>query len=372
MKSYSKLLILMILLIIFLSGCWDQNNLKKARLGYGVGYDLTTEGDLKQTIEVMKSGQIENTNEIHSAKGKNIRDTTDALRYLVSGDLQYFKYAVLLLGKKLVQEKDLYSYMDVEYRDPDNPTSNVKLAVIDGETTKAFELRTVNKVLIGEFITGKIKSLENMSVFPKETVETIFTKMFATGQDFVLPYLKIEGKELSTVGTALFHEQKMTGFLNIDQSILHNLLNGSKGRIARFNVSVEKDTSNDINDYITIDLGQRKLKRDFKVNVKHNGDITVDLSLYTKARVIEYPKTFMENKSELKHLNSVLSQKLTKMSEEVINKLQESKCDSLSVGRQLVAHHPKVWKKKNWNEDYAKVKFNTKVKVEIVESGALE
>jgi len=216
MKFNLKMLIFMLFFTLFLSGCWDQNNLKKARLGYCVGYDLTSEGDLRQTVEVMKSAQPENKNEIHMATGKNIRDTSDAVRYLFSGELQYFKFATILLGKKLAQVKDFYSYMDVEYRDPDNPTSNVKLAIIDGETTEVLQLGSVGKTLIGEFITSKIKSLENMSVFPKETVESIFTKMFASGQDFVLPYFKIEGKELGTIGTALFHEQKMTGFLLIN------------------------------------------------------------------------------------------------------------------------------------------------------------
>ncbi|MDM5237636.1 Ger(x)C family spore germination C-terminal domain-containing protein [Bacillus cereus] len=54
------------------------------------------------------------------------------------------------------------------------------------------------------------------------------------------------------------------------------------------------------------------------------------------------------------------------------NKLQKANCDAFGIGRHLIAYHPDLWKKKNWNKDYAKVKFKPEVEVNILYSGVLK
>ncbi|WP_311078716.1 hypothetical protein [Paenibacillus polymyxa] len=58
----------MLTLLIFITGCWDQDNLKDARLANTSAYVLTPEGMLLQTLEVVddyQSNQGKSTNEIH-------------------------------------------------------------------------------------------------------------------------------------------------------------------------------------------------------------------------------------------------------------------------------------------------------------------
>ena len=38
----------------FLSGCWDQEPLREARLAYSIGYDITEENKLQQTARARK------------------------------------------------------------------------------------------------------------------------------------------------------------------------------------------------------------------------------------------------------------------------------------------------------------------------------
>ncbi len=92
-----------------LSGCWDQEPLREARLAYSIGSDITEENKLQQTIELVKSSSGEQSsfeNEIHSATGHNIRDTSDALKKNVTGNIRYFKYGVQLLGTKILKKRD--------------------------------------------------------------------------------------------------------------------------------------------------------------------------------------------------------------------------------------------------------------------------
>ncbi|MEH7281493.1 Ger(x)C family spore germination protein, partial [Bacillus toyonensis] len=173
----------------FLAGCWDQEPLREARLAYSIGYDITEENKLQQTLELVKSSSGEQSsfeNEIHSANGYNIRDTSDALKKNVTGNIRYFKYGVQLLGSKILK-KGILPYLDVSFRDPTNPTALVKLIAVEGETSEILEKKKVGNLLIGDFLKKKVKSLEDMSVFPKETLETAATKMLDPGKDFTLP-----------------------------------------------------------------------------------------------------------------------------------------------------------------------------------------
>ncbi|KEO79225.1 hypothetical protein MKN04_06045 [Paenibacillus polymyxa] len=65
----------------------------------------------------------------------------------------------------------------------------------------------------------------------------------------------------------------------------------------------------------------------------------------------------------------VLSQTLETVDDPQSN--QENGCDAFGVGRQLIAHHPVVWKSVDWNEEYPNVRFHPQVTVDIVGNGIL-
>ena len=66
-------------------------------------------------------------------------------------------------------------------------------------------------------------------------------------------------------------------------------------------------------------------------------------------------------------LNKELSKQLTKEAKNN-TKTTKANCDAFGIGRHLIAYHPNLWKKKNWNKDYAKVKFKPEVEVSILYS----
>lgn len=358
----------------FLSGCWDQEPLREARLAYSIGSDITEENKLQQTIELVKSSSGEQSsfeNEIHSATGHNIRDTSDALKKNVTGNIRYFKYGVQLLGTKILK-KGILPYLDVSFRDPTNPTALVKLIAVDGETSEILEKKKVGNLLIGDFLKKKVKSLEDMSVFPKETLETAATKMLDPGKDFTLPSIKIKGKEVITNGLALFNNDKLTGHLPLKHSVLFVLLTGKMGTSARITQKLTSDESEKTSDYLTMEISNRKLKRDLKITTDKKGNVYAHIKLQLKVIALEAPRDNLYKMDERTKLNKELSKQLTKEAKKITKKLQKANCDAFGIGRHLIAYHPDLWKKKNWNKDYAKVKFKPEVEVSILYSGVLK
>lgn len=209
-----------------------------------------------------------------------------------------------------------------------------------------------------------------MSIFPKETADTVFRSLMDPGHDFALPYLGRDGGEIITKGVALFHDQNYSGMLNPDQSIMMVLLMGQKGKNARFTKKLDLGHSDDIRNFITINVGSKKIKRQFKVTIADDESIDVNLGLELQAVVEEF--TDVLDEKELKKVSQDLSDLLTKEAKTVVNEIQKANCDIFGVGRKLIAYHHNVWSNKNWSEDYRKVKFHTKVDVKIVSTGILQ
>ncbi|EAO56238.1 Spore germination protein KC [Bacillus thuringiensis serovar israelensis ATCC 35646] len=289
----------------------------------------------------------------------------------VTGNIRYFKYGVQLLGTK-IQKKGILPYLDISFRDPTNPTALVKLISVDGETAAILEKKKVGNLLIGDFLKKKIKSLEDMSIFPNETLETAATKMLDPGKDFTLPSIKLKGKEVVTNGIALFNKDKLTGLLPSRQSVLFVLLTDKMGTSARITQKLTNSDSSNTSDYITIDVSNQKLKRNLKITTDKKGNVYAHIKLQLKVIAIESPRDNLYTMDDREKLNKELSKPLTKEAKKIINKLQKANCDAFGIGRHLIAYHPELWRKKNWDKDYAKVKFKPEVEVSILYSGVLK
>lgn len=122
---------------------------------------------------------------------------------------------------------------------------------------------------------------------------------------------------------------------------------------------------------ISFNVGQKRIKRSFKVKISPQGDIDVYLGLRLKAIIEEYTGQQLLTEKNISVINKKLSEMLTDQAEEVIRKVQEANCDILGIGRNLIAYHNKIWRSKNWATDYKEVRFHTKVDLNIVDTGVL-
>lgn len=349
----------MFIFCIFLVGCWDQKPLRDSRLAYSLGYDLYKNKSLKQTVEIVNSGE-ELTNEVHSSIKNTAQDTTDKIREITTGDISYIKYGIQLYGKEL-EKKGISPTLDVAFRDPGNPTSFVKVISVDGLSSEILERKKIGELLIGEFLTRKIKTLEARSYFPVENLESTFRKIQDKGEDFTLPSIKIHGKEIVTNGLALFHNDKLTGRLPLEQCVLFTLLKGEVGRKAHITKKMNSK------DYVSVEIKKGQIKRKMKVITGKDDNVYITIKLKLFVTVLEYSHGHLNTSKEKKKLSKQLSKELTHESKEIINKLQKTNCDAFGVGRQLIAYHPKTWRK----FDYKKAKFDIKVDVNLYRSGIL-
>ena len=71
-------LTLLLLGIVFLSGCWDQQEIKHSAIVVGTAFDLTASGELMVSVEVVNSlGSTANSSSsvVLSASGTNFTES---------------------------------------------------------------------------------------------------------------------------------------------------------------------------------------------------------------------------------------------------------------------------------------------------------
>jgi Ger(x)C family germination protein len=362
---------MVLVLLLSLTGCWDQDYLKDAKMVFGFSVDLKEDGTSLMTAVIREARgggeKMELVNEIYSASAHTPREARDIMDRQIPGKFKSFKIRVYLFNEALAK-KGIRPWLDVFYRDPKNAL-NAHLAVVQGQASDLLKMGQVETTPISEFLSKLIISEQIKTTIPEMNILTTLPPLLDPGADFVLPLLRKSGDKAELAGVALFHGHKLTGTLNPDEATLFQALKGEIGRTARFTLRSDRGSRVKMADFVTIDIN--KAKRKMKVVTDSQGKIRVKISEKFTAGVAEYARNHLEDKKTTERLGRIVSTELTKRAKQVIQKLQKARCDGFGIGRELMSFHPDVWKKLNWERDYQKVEFVPDIQVEIADHGII-
>jgi spore germination protein KC len=362
-------LALIFIILILLTGCWDERLLKDVRTVYLSGFDMDDKGDyfitaLIRNLNISKSsrGERSTSNQLVKGKGKNIRETSLNVDQSVAGTFDPVKGRTIILGHN-VASGDIYKVFDSIYREP-RTNVNSKVVVTSGSAKKIIQHLSEKEKEKAEYFYELVTSSEDMTEIPIVTVQTICTYIFDEGKDFFLPYIGIDEEDqvVKVKGTALFHDRSFTGqYLSIDESKLLLLFMDKQDRkaILTDNVDQQEDA--------VLSYNVKKISRKLKITKKNK--VNVDISLQLDVEVIDYPTEHLDNEKKIKSLNQQLSRQLTENADALFKKLADNRSDVLGVGRELIAFHPSIWKEIKGQNYYDKIVVNPKIKMNIIGSG---
>ncbi|MDQ0417375.1 Ger(x)C family germination protein [Croceifilum oryzae] len=359
-----------ILSLFILPGCWDQDLLKTADLVYITAFDQTPEGRLKMTIGIhdIPAGQGDKPIcQTYTAEGDSTRSLRNALDRQTSGNFRTYKTRVLLFSSKEAQE-DIYPLLDSIYRDP-KAALDARMAVVEGEAGELVNLKELKGTLIGRFFEELLLGGEKTTLIPRTTVQSVCSNMLDPGQDFGLPYITRKDGAISISGIAMFHNNSYTNtHLSVEEATLFLVLKDKleeKGSLFREVPMEDKKVS------LMFDI--RDEHRKFDVDVTEDGKVKVDLQIKIKIAITELQTEIGSDYATMKKLEKALSEDLTRMSKQVISKMQKSGFDGFGIGRQLIAHHFSYWKKveKDWGDLYKTVQIEPQVEVETIHRGII-
>jgi Ger(x)C family germination protein len=362
-----KSLMIIFIVPILLTGCWDQRLLVNRTLVNGISFDLTEEGKIAASVRAlniksMGGGLFELNDELVEAQRPTVVGLGLDLDSRISGEIDASKAHVLVIGEELAK-KGIHPFIEFFYRSRDSYLSS-KIVISKG---KAHDILTVEKEKspIAFVILQLIQGAEADTVIPKKTTFTVWNNILDPGKDMILPYVERAGSnKIEVAGVALFSGDRYTGstLSKTKSGLLLSMMN-QLGKTNRMALILGPKSNRQ-----SISLSTRDLSRNINVQVDKDDHITCNIDLNLDIEVISFPQDFKEPLN-IKRLNQDLSYELTKQAKVITDTLLEANCDALGIGRRISSYHPELWKKINWETEYKNVQFDPNVKVNIIKTG---
>ncbi|MDQ2086766.1 Ger(x)C family spore germination protein [Herbivorax sp. ANBcel31] len=378
-----KLIILVIALFLFSSGCWDRREVEELLLSDAIAFDLYQDSDNRPIYRVSfiakklyqngkemgmgeEEGDIESEDQwTPSSKGYSFEEAINRFSKRVPKHFYVDHSSIVLWGEEFAKEGVVKSLDYIIRKRGFRLRSHI--IVVSGKMVEFFDTlpeyeRTLTEELNIILQKGSIESdyvlINYFGDFARDYL--------AEGIDPWAPVMKgisikdsperTEHKRIVVDGVALFKNDKMVGFLNMQEtqafSILKDLAN--KGV---FTVHYEHGE-------ISLKYEATKVRRKIYID---KGRIKVNYDVEIKGTINEIYLFSNLTKEELNKLEEQFKIKIQKVLQKGIEKFQELESDALGIGRFLHIKYPKVWGeiKHDWHEIYKDINITVDVELEI-------
>ena len=363
-------LLLLILTIIFLSGCWNQSELTDRGFVMGCAIDETEEGKIQLTTQIYKPANGSNSEgaseQINiTTEGDTIFEAVRDITAVLGRKANWSHMQSLIIGEKTAQQRNITEILDFFLRD-DEPRALMGVLIGKGEGKPFLSLQPLIENNIGRELFSIAKKHE------LHTGKTIMTDLFHLNLQLKgevskakIPYIEInqEHKTPLVNGVALFKDGLMATHLPGEKTQFLTILLEEFDR-GVIEVPCEDEPNKKENIEVVF------AKTDLSTRIKGE-QIMVDVNTHMEAAIGELTCTSVETTEEMEEFEAHIAQFIETELQSVITELQQKQLDVLGVGNSVYRRDPKLWKEweETWDERFENSKASITVIVKIESSG---
>lgn len=389
MRKVCGVLILLILLLLTLTGCWNRRELNDLALVVAMAIDKAEEGKYLVSVQVVDPGEVASKQQAsdrlpvttYSETGKHVFEAVRKMTTLTPRKL-YFSHLQMLVLSEEVAKEGINKPLEFLQRDP--------------EFRKDFYVAVSRKVQAKE-ILGNLTTLEkipaNKMRSSLDTSQKAWAPTVAVTLDEVINDLTSEGKNLVLTGVGLIGDPEKGGTRENVSRInsyarmkYEDIAVFKKDKLIGWLNEKESKGYNYITDKVISTVG--------KVPCPDGGDLVVEV-IRSKARI----KGKMENEKPLIDLDLVIEVNVGEVSckmdltkpesmkqieestektnidivEASIKKAKQMKVDIFGFGEAIHRSDPQAWKtiKKDWNEIFVQSEIRVHSDVKVRRTGTV-
>ena len=380
-----KKIILMIIPLLLLTGCWNYNELNNIAIATGIAIDKIDNqyeityliSNAKKTEVSAKEGEPGITT--YSGVGDTIQEAMNDVKLKMPFTPYNGHIVVTIISDKIAQE-GITDVLDIAARDTESRDFFYLLLSKDIEAKKVLEIISPLETMPSQTLASDIETLnKTSSLIYKITYNDFMYTLLEEGKNPILNSVTILGNieegndeknltkttpestiKIDTIG--IFKKDKLLGWTDNDENEAINILNNKTDGI----YIKTKCEDNYVISYI------KGLKTKTKIDIDNNKvkvDITGDGTILEANCNIDLkdPKVTEELEANIK-----------KRMEEIINKgtnlvQKELNSDVLGYGMLVHKKNPKKWKeiKNNWDEIFKNLEIEPNIKINIKSKGSL-
>jgi len=366
-------LLLIIINICLLSGCWSYREIDQLGIAAGMAIDYD-EFSAKYivTVEMIQTQSTEKnksiTSKFYTTSGNSI---FDAVRLLIikSGKRIFWSHSVIILVSEDVARKGMVQVLDWVNRDSE-PRSDMNLIITKGCTAKQMLMCKSDPNEISSFHLNDI--IKNQPVLSKMTSATVWE--FVNGitnklTEPTAPSAQLDRTQEKTeqiiYGATIFKDAKAIGYINGDESFYLLMI---KDNLKEGLIVVPKAV--DTNTNISLEVFHNKTTL---TPIYKNGNITMKINVKTVVAIDEVsgPDDLVVNEEERNKLKKQTEEIITEKLQNLIKKMQqEYNADIFGFLETMKRKSPRIWRTMEGQKDKIFQNITPEINVQILIKGS--
>ncbi|MEW6064462.1 hypothetical protein P378_20625 [Desulforamulus profundi] len=391
MRRKSGLLVVLLILTM-VTGCWSSLALEKRAIVSGFGLDQAKEkGKVRVTLQIVKSGAGGRTDMgdtggvkakqsvlVYTGTGYTFSQALDTLVKKTGKSLFYSEAKIVVAGEAMARE-GLFTVTDFFDRSREPSTRNL-LIIAKGEAKEVLETKLGEEDIWAYGIRDVVKSAMLHGYLPTSDIKDFITAVESRTTAPVVPLVKIipneyknEGnqppeqkqavpaKEMKLLGMAVFRHYKMVGQLDERQTRGFLWVNGKEHRcITTLPIPGSEDKK----------AASVTIRADSKVKPElKNGKLRIHIQVHEEGELSEIqPDSIdMTNPANVKEFEKLKQYAIAGEIQDAVKKAQGLNSDIFGFGEEVHRRYPREWNqlKDKWDEIFPLLEVTIKVQSKI-------
>jgi len=366
--------VLIIIICLLFTGCWDYVNLNEIDIVLGIGIDKGDEDNYKLTFEVVdlanSNKQSGITTFLLESSGSTIFDTVRNAKKKSTNKIYFGNVQIVILSEEIARE-GIGQVIDFFMRDLE-PREALNYLIS--------KEKTAGEVLSVKGIGSNITSLQIYDVIYEDEKDTassydlpsfeIFNLLHSNYQSIALPAFRIVDNNgepaAESDGLGVFKGDKLIGFLTPAQTKYYLFTIGRiKGGVLPLKFDSNKDN-------MALEIKKSHTKKSFTYEenkLKFKLDIMIEVSIGE-----DHSRLDFSDKSQVEKVKKYASEMVKENVKSLIETVQRDfGSDIFGFGKVVYRRKPSLWHKieNNWDEEFKKAEADVNVEIKILNTGLI-
>ncbi|MEX2461388.1 MAG: Ger(x)C family spore germination protein [Paenibacillaceae bacterium] len=365
-------IILQLLLIAVLSGCWSSSELKDISIVAGVGIDLKGKNQFEVTTQTVKPAEVKKNKPgavaVQSSTGFTV---FEAVRDLIikTGKKQNWQHISAYVISEEAAKTGVMQRIDFIARDHE-PRFRMNLLVSKGKAKDILNIKSKKNPIPSAAMKATLEEQISLAKAPQVELHDFIEKLMEPYQDPYLPIIRKEKEDFEIYGTAVFKGDRMIGELTPRETRgMLRVLGEVKGglQVVKF-ASEHKAKTN----YLSIEIKKSKASIHAKIT-KNNLQMIIEIKETGFVGDMTQPVKELNNK-KIKEMEQAYADTIKKEVEHTVSKIQkELKSSVFDFAGVINRKDKKFWKEhqQEWETLYPSLDVIVRVKTRIVRNGLI-
>ncbi|WP_026908022.1 Ger(x)C family spore germination protein [Paucisalibacillus globulus] len=376
-----------LLVVIFLSGCWDVINIEERGFIMGMAIDLAEEGKINGNYQLTLTNQFVAPPRLGtpsgggeaggkaymnlSASGESIYDISQDLANQTS-KIPYFEHIkVVIVSEEVAAIPSLFAdVLDVFIRNRDT-RRGIKVIIAKGKAKDILNIQPEIEKLPSKYIDRILdNSLTKTGEMKPVRVGDIHEYLLAESS-FVLSEVTSDGTRIFFEGGAVYKGDvhRLIGKLNLKEMLGFELITDQR---------VQGPILVNFNDHLTT-YSIREANSKINIDTQNPENIKIDVIIKLEGEIQEtFGTVLLQKEGVINALEKKISEKVKEIANQTVEKAQkELEADVFGFADNLEKFHYDTWEKikGDWDKGekyFSKSTINIKVRAEVRSDGVVE